>query len=120
MECGLEKQYDSYTTDFLLVSAQEYILRLATASLLLAYEVILGRICLTGICITVRSARILMSVEHGSKIRLLKTHSHTSERQGDEAGKAREKRMEGRPSLKGKEENVNEIHRHVTRNGVIY
>ena len=37
--------------------------------------------------------------EHESKIRLLKTPSHTSERQGSEAGKAR-KNMKGRPNLK--------------------
>ena len=31
-------------------------------------------------------------LEHESKMRLPKTHSHTSERQGNEAGKVRKKR----------------------------
>ena len=55
-------------------------------------------------------------LEHESKMRLLKTHSHTSERQGNEAGKVR-KKVKGRPSLKGQEEIVMENHRHVTRDG---
>ena len=50
-------------------------------------------------------------------MRLLKTHSHASERQDNEAGKVRQTKMKGRPSLKGQEEIVNEGHRHVTRNG---
>ena len=49
-------------------------------------------------------------------MRVLKTHSQTSERQGHEAGKVREKNK-GRPSLKGQEEIVNENHRHVTHGG---
>ena len=50
-------------------------------------------------------------------MRVLKTHSHTSVRQGNEAGKYVHKKMKGRPSLKGPEEIVNESHRLVTRNG---
>ena len=34
-------------------------------------------------------------LEHGSKMRLLKTHSHTSERLGYEASKTRRKVIEG-------------------------
>ena len=36
-------------------------------------------------------------------MRLLKTHFHTSERQGNEAGKVRYKKMKGRRRLKGQE-----------------
>ena len=47
---------------------------------------------------------------HESKMRLLKTHSHTSERRGNEAGEIRKKKkMKGSPSLKRKEEIVDEI-----------
>ena len=44
------------------------------------------------------------ALEHESKMRLLETHFHTSERQGYEADKGRQKeRKKGKPSLKGPE-----------------
>ena len=55
-------------------------------------------------------------LEHESKMRLLETHSQTSERQGNGVGKVNI-RMQGRPSLKGQETCVKENHRHVTRDG---
>ena len=56
-------------------------------------------------------------LEHESNMRLLKTRSHTSERQGNKAGKVRKTRMKGGPSLKGEEEIVKGNHRHVTCDG---
>ena len=50
-------------------------------------------------------------------MRLVKTHSHTSEPQGREAGKVRNKLVKGRPSLEAQEQIVKENHRHVTRDG---
>ena len=42
-------------------------------------------------------------IEHESKMRLLKTHAHTSEQRGSEAGKVRQKRerKKGRPKPQG-------------------
>ena len=48
-------------------------------------------------------------LEHESKMRLLKTHSHTSERQGNEAVKYVKKKTKGGPSLKGQEEIVKAV-----------
>ena len=46
-------------------------------------------------------------LEHESMMRLLETHSHTSERQGNEAGKVRKKNERKAYSLEGQEEIVN-------------
>ena len=56
-------------------------------------------------------------LENESKIRLLETHSHTSERRGNEADKVRKKIKEGRPSLKGQEKIANKCRRHAPRDG---
>ena len=51
-------------------------------------------------------------------MRLLKTHSHTSERRGYEADKERQiKRKYRRPIRKEQRKNVKENHRHVTWKG---
>ena len=56
-------------------------------------------------------------LKHEPKIRLLKTHSHTSERRGCEADKKRqEKRGKGGLSVRERE-NVNENRRHITGKG---
>ena len=42
-------------------------------------------------------------LEHASKMRVLKTHSHTSERQGNEAGEVREMFLKGDVALRGRD-----------------
>ena len=56
-------------------------------------------------------------LEHGSKMRVLKTHSQTSERRVNKADKVHQKEItKARPSPKGHESIVNESHRHATGN----
>ena len=51
-------------------------------------------------------------------MRLLKTHSYTSERRGNEVDKVRQNKIrKGGPDLKGQEYIVNESHDYATRNG---
>ena len=57
-------------------------------------------------------------LEHESKIRLLKTHSHTSERRGYEADTKRSEGRERKEAYpKGTGKNVNENHHHITCQG---
>ena len=50
-------------------------------------------------------------------MRLLETHSHTSERQGNETGKIRKQECQKGVALRGRKKSSTKNHRHVTRDG---